>query len=154
MSFAAPSVCWRSHLLSSSCSRRSANDSWQNHRRVGSLHWARCRGLPALSRMRGAAGQRSVAAPKHGQIYFCRDQYDVLFSMNAVKTVAYGAMGQFSKSSLQISLWLVPVLVAGIGLGLVLHRRCSPGWSMGSFALPGSSCSRTAVGSSGRMFYL
>lgn len=44
------------------------------------------------------------------------------FSMNAIKSVAYGAMGQLTADSLKISLLLSPVLVLGIGLGLLLHR--------------------------------
>lgn len=44
------------------------------------------------------------------------------FSLNAIKTVAYGAMGQLTAESLKISLWLSPMLVLGIGLGLLLHR--------------------------------
>lgn len=47
------------------------------------------------------------------------------FAMNTIKTVAYGAMGQFDKDSLTISLLLAPLLFAGIGLGMVLHRFIS-----------------------------
>ncbi len=44
------------------------------------------------------------------------------FSMNAIKSLAYGAMGQLTPESLKVSLWLSPVLVLGIGLGMLLHR--------------------------------
>lgn len=44
------------------------------------------------------------------------------FSLNAIKTVAYGAMGQMTAESLKVSLWLSPVLVFGIGIGVLLHR--------------------------------
>ncbi|GFE48421.1 UPF0721 transmembrane protein [Roseobacter cerasinus] len=44
------------------------------------------------------------------------------FAMNAIKTVSYAGMGQFSTESLQVSLLLAPMLVVGIGLGLILHR--------------------------------
>lgn len=44
------------------------------------------------------------------------------FSMNAIKTVAYGAMGQLTAESMKVSLLLSPMLVLGIGLGTLLHR--------------------------------
>lgn len=44
------------------------------------------------------------------------------FSMNAIKTVAYGAMGQLTAESMKISVLLSPMLVLGIGLGTLLHR--------------------------------
>lgn len=44
------------------------------------------------------------------------------FVLNAIKTVAYGAMGQLTVGSLKISLALSPMLVLGIALGLMLHR--------------------------------
>lgn len=44
------------------------------------------------------------------------------FVMNAIKTVSYAAMGQFSTETLRVSLILAPMVVVGIGLGLVLHR--------------------------------
>ncbi len=47
------------------------------------------------------------------------------FTLNAVKTGAYAAMGHFSADSLAVSLTLSPVLFLGIGLGLVLHRFIS-----------------------------
>lgn len=44
------------------------------------------------------------------------------FAMNATKTIAYGAMGQFTSDSLEVSLILAPMLIIGIGVGTVLHR--------------------------------
>jgi len=44
------------------------------------------------------------------------------FSLNFLKTLAYGAFGTLSTSSLQVSALLSPVLLVGIGLGFCLHR--------------------------------
>ncbi|WP_299779419.1 sulfite exporter TauE/SafE family protein [uncultured Roseobacter sp.] len=44
------------------------------------------------------------------------------FAMNATKTVAYGAMGHFTRDSMNVSLILAPMLLVGIALGTVLHR--------------------------------
>ncbi|GIT90030.1 UPF0721 transmembrane protein [Jannaschia pagri] len=44
------------------------------------------------------------------------------FTMNAIKTVAYGAMGHLSAETLTVSLWLSPALLVGVALGTVLHR--------------------------------
>lgn len=49
------------------------------------------------------------------------------FSLNAIKSVAYGATGQLTAESLKVSLILSPVLVLGIGLGLLLHRFIDQG---------------------------
>ncbi|WP_300060484.1 sulfite exporter TauE/SafE family protein [uncultured Roseobacter sp.] len=48
------------------------------------------------------------------------------FAMNAVKTLAYGAIGQFSQESISVSFVLAPMLFVGIGLGLFLHRFLAP----------------------------
>ncbi|MCV3271310.1 sulfite exporter TauE/SafE family protein [Roseobacter sinensis] len=48
------------------------------------------------------------------------------FVMNAVKTVAYGLMGQFTSDTLAVSLTLAPMLFLGIGLGLCLHHAIAP----------------------------
>lgn len=45
------------------------------------------------------------------------------FALNALKTVSYTVMGQLSADSLKVSLILSPVLVIGIGLGMMLHRH-------------------------------
>jgi len=45
------------------------------------------------------------------------------FSMNALKTVSYTFLGQMSLESLQVSLIISPLLVAGIVLGTLLHRH-------------------------------
>lgn len=44
------------------------------------------------------------------------------FAMNALKTVAYGAMGQYSLQSLTISAAVAPMLLLGIFIGTRLHR--------------------------------
>ncbi len=44
------------------------------------------------------------------------------FSMNALKTVAYGAMGHYSLQSLTISAAVAPMLLVGIFIGTRLHR--------------------------------
>lgn len=54
----------------------------------------------------------------------CWHQHDVLFfSLNFLKTIAYGAFGTLSWESLAISLGFVPVLLAGVFLGFRLHSR-------------------------------
>ncbi|MEP3600841.1 MAG: sulfite exporter TauE/SafE family protein [Stappiaceae bacterium] len=49
------------------------------------------------------------------------------FAMNALKTVAYGAMGQMTGESLTISLTIAPMLLLGIWLGTRLHRLIDQG---------------------------
>ncbi len=44
------------------------------------------------------------------------------FTVNMIKAVIYGAMGQYSVESLQISAMMVPVLILGVVLGFQLHR--------------------------------
>lgn len=44
------------------------------------------------------------------------------FSLNFLKTVAYGAFGTLSMSSLQVSALLSPVLLVGVFLGFRLHK--------------------------------
>lgn len=45
------------------------------------------------------------------------------FSLNFLKTIAYGAFGTLSWESLTLSLGFVPVLLAGVFLGFRLHSR-------------------------------
>ncbi|MFK7746468.1 MAG: TSUP family transporter, partial [Roseobacter sp.] len=44
------------------------------------------------------------------------------FTLNFLKTVAYGAFGTLSASSLQISFLLSPMLLLGVLLGFRLHK--------------------------------
>ena len=45
------------------------------------------------------------------------------FALNAIKTVAYAAMGQLSLTSLQVSAVIAPMLIVGVLLGTALHGR-------------------------------
>ncbi|MEM1288342.1 MAG: TSUP family transporter, partial [Pseudomonadota bacterium] len=45
------------------------------------------------------------------------------FSLNFLKTIAYGALGTLSVSSLQVSALLSPMLFVGIALGFLLHKH-------------------------------
>lgn len=43
------------------------------------------------------------------------------FSLNATKTIAYGAFGSMTAESLEVSLWIAPALFVGIFVGTRLH---------------------------------
>ena len=44
------------------------------------------------------------------------------FTMNMIKTVAYGAFGSMTSETLWVSLWVSPFLFVGVFIGLKLHR--------------------------------
>ncbi|MEM6384730.1 MAG: sulfite exporter TauE/SafE family protein [Pseudomonadota bacterium] len=58
-----------------------------------------------------------------GKTWFVGTNTVFFFVLNLLKTIAYGAVGTLSHSSLYISALLAPFLLLGIGVGFLLHRR-------------------------------
>lgn len=70
-------------------------------------------GPPVKGFLLGQNMEKSTFVGTNTMFFFC---------LNSLKAITYGAMGQLSIDSLQVSLVLAPMLFLGIGLGLWMHR--------------------------------
>jgi len=116
---------WRSlRQTANSASTAATSSQWRSQNKILGAFWGTCAGFTSFLAHAGSPPFQVYMIPQGLSKEFYTGTSVIFFgSVNAIKLIPYGLLGQLSVTNLSVSAVLLPLVPVGVFLGVWINRR-------------------------------